>query len=201
MNALRRWRPLTLSLGNAAGQKRKLGRGPVLWFFTGVLICCTIGNVIWLDRHWLNFPPPWDQAFYLYMGLRYLHALTDNGAAAAFREFIHLSTDVAPFYPLTTVPLYLLFGPSRMVAYLTNIFYLGLLLGGIYLLGARLYGRRAGLLAAFIAATFTATVNYSRDYLLEFPATAFITLAMYALLRGEAFRHRAWCLAFGALGG
>lgn len=110
-----------------------------------------------------------------------------------------MTTDVAPLYPLTTVPLYLLFGPSRLVAYLTNIFYLGLLLGGIYLLGAHLYGRSAGLLAAFIAATFTATVNYSRDYLLEFPATAFVTLAMYALLRSEAFRRRRWGFALGVL--
>ena len=201
MNALRRWRPLALSLGKTSGQERKPGRGAVLWFFIGVLICCAIGNVIWLGSHWLTFPPPWDQAFYLYMGLRYLHALVDYGPVAAFREFIHLSTDVAPLYPLTTVPLYLLFGPSRLVAYLTNIGYLGLLLGGIYLLGAHLYGRSAGLLAAFIAATFTATVNYSRDYLLEFPATAFVTLGMYALLRSEAFRHRPWCLALGALAG
>jgi 4-amino-4-deoxy-L-arabinose transferase-like glycosyltransferase len=201
MNALRQWRPLALSLGKTFGPERKLGRGAVLWFFVGVLICCAIGNVIWLDRHWLTFPPPWDQAFYLYMGLRYLHALVDYGPIAAYREFIHLSTDVAPLYPLTTVPLYLLFGPSRLVAYLTNIFYLGLLLGGIYLLGAHLYGRREGLLAAFIAATFTATVNYSRDYLLEFPATAFATLGMYALLRSEEFRCRHWCLMFGALAG
>jgi 4-amino-4-deoxy-L-arabinose transferase-like glycosyltransferase len=201
MNTLRRWRPLARSLGKTSGQERKLRRWVVLWFCIGVLICCAIGNVIWLDRHWLTFPPPWDQAFYLYMGLRYLHALVDYGPMAAFREFIHLSTDVAPLYPLTTVPLYLLFGPSRLVAYLTNIFYLGLLLGGIYLLGARLYGCRAGLLGAFIAATFTATVNYSRDYLLEFPATAFVTLGVYALLRSEAFRHRAWCLTFGALVG
>ena len=201
MNALRHWRPLTLSLGNASRQERNPSRGVVLGFFIGVLICCSIGNVIWLGSHWLTFPPPWDQAFYLYMGLRYLHALVDYGPVAAFREFIHLSTDVAPLYPLTTVPFYLVFGPSRLVAYLTNIGYLGLLLGGIYLLGAHLYGRRAGLLAVFISATFTATVNFSRDYLLEFPATAFVTLGMYALLRSEAFRHRTWCLALGALAG
>jgi hypothetical protein len=201
MNALRRRRPLALPLGKPSGRERKLRRGAVLWFCIGVLICYAIGNVIWLDRHWLTCPPPWDQAFYLYMGLRYLHALVDYGPIAAYREFVHLSTDVAPLYPLSTVPLYLLFGPSRLVAYLTNIFYLSLLLGGIYLLGAHLYGRGAGLLAAFIAATFTATVNYSRDYLLEFPATAFVTLGVYALLRSEAFRHRAWCLAFGVLAG
>ena len=44
-------------------------------------------------------------------------------------------------------------------------------------------------------------MNFSRDYLLEFPATAFVTLGMYALLRSEAFRHRTWCLALGALAG
>jgi 4-amino-4-deoxy-L-arabinose transferase-like glycosyltransferase len=166
-----------------------------------MLIGCSIGNVVWLGRHWLAFPPPWDQAFYLYMGLRYLHALLDYGFGAGFREFLHLSTDVAPLYPLTTVPFYLLFGPSRLVAYLTNIGYLALLLSGIYLLGTHLYGRLAGLLAVFIMATFTATVNYSRDYLLEFPATVFVTLGLYALLRSEAFRHRAWCLLLGAMAG
>jgi 4-amino-4-deoxy-L-arabinose transferase-like glycosyltransferase len=201
MNALRRWQPPALSLRKTSGHERKLGRGAVLWFFVGVLIYCSIGNVIWLSSHWLTLPPPWDQSFYLYMGLRYLHALGDYGRFTAFREFVHLSTDVAPLYPLTTVPLYILFGHSRLVAYLTNIVYLGLLLGGIYLLGAHLYGRSAGLLAAFVAATFTATVNYSRDYLLEFPATAFVTLGMYALLRSETFRRRPWCVAFGALVG
>jgi 4-amino-4-deoxy-L-arabinose transferase-like glycosyltransferase len=201
MNALRRWRPLALSLEKPSRQEGNLGRGAVLGFFIGASVCCAIGNVVWLGRHWLTFPPPWDQAFYLYMSLRYLYAFVDYGPMAAFREFIHLSTDVAPLYPLTTVPLYLLFGPSRLVASLTNLGYLGLLLGGIYLLGAHLQGRSAGLLAAFIAATFTATVNYSRDYLLEFPATAFVTLGMYALLRSEAFRHRTWCLVLGALAG
>ena len=201
MNALGQWRPVTLALGKASKQERSPGRGAVLAFFIGVLICCSIGNVIWLSNHWLTFPPPWDQAFYLYMGLRYLHALVDYGLVAGFKEFIHLSPDVAPLYPLTSVPFYLLFGPSRSVAYLTNVGYLGLLLWGIYLLGTHLYKRTAGLLAVFTAATFTATVNYSRDYLLEFPATAFVTLGIYALLRSEAFRHRTWCLALGALVG
>jgi Dolichyl-phosphate-mannose-protein mannosyltransferase len=201
MKILGRWRPLAEWSGNASRQESGPSRGAVLGFFIGVLICCAIGNVVWLSRHWLTLPPPWDQAFYLYMGLRYLHALVDHGPGAGFREFIRLSTDVAPLYPLTTVPLYLLFGPSRLVAYLTNIGYLGVLLWGVYLLGLHLYGRGAGLLAVFVAATFTATVNYSRDYLLEFPATALVTVGMYALLRSEAFRHRPWCLAFGALAG
>jgi hypothetical protein len=172
-----------------------------LWLLIGVVACCTAGNLFWLRRHILTIPPPWDQAFYLYMGVRYLHALSDGGILGMAREFVRLSPDVAPLFPLTTVPLYMLLGSSRLVAHLTNTLYLVLLLSGIYLLGAHIYSRRTGLLAAFIMATFTATVNFSRDYLLEFPATAFVTLAVYACIRAEAFRHRPWCLAFGALAG
>jgi hypothetical protein len=154
-----------------------------------------------LRRHLLTIPPPWDQAFYLYMGVRYLWALTDHGLGALVREFIGLSTDVAPLFPLTSLPLYLLFGPSRLVAHLTNTLYLFLFLGAVYWLGAFIYGRAAGLLAVFVMATFTATVNYSRDYLLEFPAAAFVTVALYACLRSDEFRQRPWCLAFGVFAG
>ena len=175
-----------------------LGIVCVLAFVVGV---CLVGNIFWLTRHFLTIPPPWDQAFYLYMGVRYLWALSDHGLGALVREFIGLSPDVAPLFPLTSIPLYLLFGPSRLVAHLTNVFYLFLLLLGVYLLGVHIYGRKAGFLATFVMATFTATVNYSRDYLLEFPATALVTLALYAFLRAEEFRRRSWCLAFGALAG
>jgi hypothetical protein len=124
---------------------------------------CVLGNLFWLRRHFLTIPPPWDQAFYLYMGIRYLWAFSDDGLGALISEFINLSPDVAPLFPLTTLPLYVLFGPSRLVAYMTNAVYLLGLLWGVYLLGAHIYTRRAGVLAAFIMATFTATVNYSRD--------------------------------------
>jgi hypothetical protein len=181
------------------------GRNSSGWSIFGILVImtgiCSVGNVIWLTHHFLTIPPPWDQAFYFYMGLRYARALADHGLGAMIRELIHLSPDVAPLFPLTSLPLYLLFGPSRFVGYLTNVYYLFLLLLGVYLLGAYVYGRMAGILAAFVVATFTATVNYSRDYLLEFPATAFVTLAMYAFVRSAEFRHRPWCLAFGILAG
>jgi 4-amino-4-deoxy-L-arabinose transferase-like glycosyltransferase len=130
-----------------------------------------------------------------------LWALSDYGLGALISEFINLSPDVAPLFPLTSLPLYVLFGPSRLVGYMTNAVYLLGLLWGVYLLGAHFYSQRAGLLAVFTMATFTATVNYSRDYLLEFPATLFVTLAIYALARSDNFQHRRWCLVFGTLAG
>ena len=124
-----------------------------------------------------------------------------GGLLTLAREFVHLSPNVAPLFPLTTLPLYLLFGTSRLVAHLTSAGYLWLLLVGVYLLGVYLHGRRAALLAVFCVATFPAVVNFSRDYLFEFPAAAVATLGLYALLRSEDFRHRSWCLLFGMLAG
>jgi 4-amino-4-deoxy-L-arabinose transferase-like glycosyltransferase len=166
-----------------------------------MVLLYTINNIFWLKRNLLVIPPPWDQAFYLYMSVRYLHALSDGGPLALFREFVHLNPQIAPLFPLTTVPLYLLFGMSRLVAHMTNAVYFSLLCLGVYLIGKRLYGRQTGLLAVLFMATFTAVVNFSRDYLLEFPAAALVTLGIYTLLRSEDLRHRPWCIGFGALVG
>ena len=61
---------------------------------------------------------------------------------------------------------------------MTNADYFLLLCLGVYLIGKRLYGRQTGLLAVLVVATFTAVVNFSRDYLLEFPAAALVTLGI-----------------------
>src|SRR6266511_3281445 len=171
------------------------------WSLPLLVLFFMIVNIFWLKRNLLVIPPPWDQAFYLYMSVRYLHALSDGGPLALFREFVHLSPQIAPLFPLTTVPLYLLFGMSRLVAHMTNAVYLFLLCLGVYLIGKRLYGRQMGFLAVLFVSTFTAVVNFSRDYLLEFPSAAFVTLGIYALLRSEDLRHRSWCIGFGALVG
>jgi 4-amino-4-deoxy-L-arabinose transferase-like glycosyltransferase len=195
------WQPYTPPIPKASWLERSAGYRRGRWLLVAAVAVCTIGNFFWLTWHFLTIPPPWDQAFYLYMGVRYLWAFSDHGVGALAREFIGLSPDVAPLFPLTSLPLYLLFGPSRLTAYMTNALYLLLLFFGVYRLAACIYGRRAGILAAFVMGTFTATVNYSRDYLLEFPAMAFVTLAMYAFVRCEEFRHRPWCLRFGILAG
>ena len=176
-------------------------RSGAFWALVCLVIFLTVNNIFWLQRHLLTIPPPWDQSGYLYMSLRYLHALSDGGLLAMVNEFIHVNQNAGPLYPLTTVPLYLVFGESRLVAHLTNSFYLLLLLLGVYLLGKGMHGQWAGILAMFIISTFTAIVHYSRDYLLDFPAAVFVTVGIYAMVRSAEFRHRGWCLLFGVLVG
>jgi hypothetical protein len=183
---------LRLCVVEASGHKMKPGRGVVLWFFFSADLLDQQHHLA--GQSLADVPPPWDQAFYLYMGLRYLHALLDYGPVTAFREFIHLSTDVAPSIHSPRCH-YICCLVLRLVAYLTNIFYLGLLLG-IYLLGPPLWSQ------CWSSGGFHRRDIHGNSELLAglpvgVPATAFVTLAMYALLRSEAFRRRRWGLALG----
>ena len=166
-------------------------------FVVGLATLVTAGNVIWMKREILTIPPAWDQAFYLYRSVRYWRALTEGGPRGVAREYVRGDPQTAPLFPLTTVPLYAAFGESREVAHLTNALYLALLLGLTVALGAHTASLRAGLVAAFALATFPGVVNYSRDYLFEFPASAFVTLAVYGLARSDGWRSTRWSIVFG----
>ncbi|HEX4717379.1 MAG TPA: glycosyltransferase family 39 protein [Thermoleophilaceae bacterium] len=67
-----------------------------------------------------------------------------------------------------------------------------------YLLGHRLYGRRAGLIAALIMAVMPYDVIVSRQVLLDGPMTFFATLSLYLLARFATTRTTPWLLATGA---
>jgi hypothetical protein len=158
-------------------------------------------NLLWVRRTLLPAPPPWDPALYLFMGLRYWHALTGQGLAALWREIQDLSLVpyVPPLFPLSALPLYAAFGESRLAAYATSSLYLCALLLGIYLLARERHGE--GALALFLAATCSAPITLSRDYHTDLPAAAFTTLAVWFLLRSDGFRHLAGSAAFGAFAG
>ena len=70
-----------------------------------------------------------------------------------------------------------------------------------YALGARLYGRRAGLFAAALLAVMPYHVVVSRQVLLDGPQVFFTTLVLYCLVRYTTAPTRMWMLALaGSLG-
>jgi len=67
----------------------------------------------------------------------------------------------------------------------------------IYQLGALLYGRQAGLLAALFVALMPYHVVVTRQVLLDGPMVLFATLALYMLARFATMRHPAWLYGAG----
>jgi len=81
-----------------------------------------------------------------------------------------------------------LFGVSVDVGTMVNVLYLALLIGSVYGIGQRLGGRRVGLLAAFVVATFPMTYAISRYFYFLSPIILDDTIT---LLGGgtEVYRH------------
>ena len=158
-------------------------------------------NLAWLESHALRSPPTWDAANYQGLSLLYLEAWRTGGTLGLAGAVMGGSPYLPPLLPLSSVPLYLLFGPTRLAAHLTSGLYLVLFLAGGFLLAERRGGRTAGLLAAFLLGSFTATLNLSRDYQMDFPAAALVTLALAALDRSRGLARGVLMAAFGALAG
>lgn len=169
----------------------------------GWLAFLLVQNLIFVRRTVLPVPPPWDPALYLFMSLRYSHALAERGASALWQALqdLNLSPYAPPLFPLSALPLYLVFGESRFAAHATSSLYLCLLLLGTYRLARRRHGEGTGLVALFLASTFSAPVNLSRDYLVDLPGAALVTLGVCCLVESDGFRRLAGSLGFGVLAG
>ena len=177
------------------------GPGRLAWIVLPLATFLTASSAIWLRENLLAYPPSWDQAMYLTMSLRFLHAFQDGGPRSLLTALGDASAVWPPLFPLSTAVLYGLLGESRLVAHLTNGLYLLLLLAGIQSLATSAYGRGAGVLAVVLACGFSDVIRLSRDYLLDFPASALLAVAMAALVRSDDLRVRGWALAFGAAAG
>ncbi|MDP8224664.1 MAG: glycosyltransferase family 39 protein [Candidatus Lernaella stagnicola] len=98
---------------------------------------------------------------------------------------------------LVTSAFYVLFGRTHNVAAASQLPFTMLLLWALYALGARLVDRKTGLIAAALAALSPATVELSRQYLLEMPLTALTTLAVFLMVISEGFTHKRWSVLAG----
>ncbi|WP_406044835.1 glycosyltransferase family 39 protein [Micromonospora sp. NBC_00898] len=69
----------------------------------------------------------------------------------------------------------------------------------VHLLGARLYGRRVGLVAALLVAVMPYHVVVTRQVLLDGPMVLFATLTLYCLVRFVQGQRMLWYVAAGAM--
>jgi hypothetical protein len=161
--------------------RRLAGAVALLVAWTALLTLLSSG---WTRRQF-EVPPAWDHALYLSMSLRFHRSFDAGGAGGLARQVLEPPSPVAPLFPLTTVAFYRGFGESREVAQLTLAPYLFLLLLSTALLSARYEATPPEVaLSVFLLSTFTGVVNFSREYMMDLPAAAAATLALYLLSRG-----------------
>lgn len=90
------------------------------------------------------------------------------------------------------------FGVSDLLGRLLSVVFGLVTIVIVFQLGKQLYGRRVGLLAAFLLAAMPYHVIVTRQVLLDGPMVLFATLTLYLLARFGTTQHPFWLYAVGA---
>ncbi|MBU1042785.1 MAG: glycosyltransferase family 39 protein [Candidatus Omnitrophica bacterium] len=88
---------------------------------------------------------------------------------------------------LSTAFFYLLMTPSLLIAKISLLPYLVILLMSTYGIGKHLFSKKAGIIAAFLVFMYPIIFKSSRQFQLDFPLTALVSLSIFFLLKSKAF--------------
>jgi 4-amino-4-deoxy-L-arabinose transferase-like glycosyltransferase len=156
------------------------------------LVVC---NFIWLSID--KRPPHWDFAWHLLNTLAYLNLLDK-------KQIFNLIIQYHYFPPLSyylTIVAYKFFGISEDIAVLSLTPYLFILIFSTYKIGQTLKNNKLGFLMAISLIGMPFLMSQTREYQLDFPLTAMVTLNLYLFLKTNLFKDRKFSLIFGCISG
>ncbi|HXR59993.1 MAG TPA: glycosyltransferase family 39 protein [Solirubrobacterales bacterium] len=171
-------------------------------FFLILVIGCLLlasFNAWWMVTYRHGYPLDIDEAGYTTIALNDFIA-SQNAGVHGWWDAIQVQAPHAPLLPaLTSVALHV--NPGIMAGFFVLIGFSVLLIFTAYGIGERLAGPRLGALVALAVATSQGLFTYTREYVFALPTAAFLSCAVYALLRSDGLRSWAWSTACGvALG-
>lgn len=139
-------------------------------------------------------PPHWDMGHHLANSLAYLNGFSFSHPLSFFDAF--------EYYPpltywITDIFYAVLGNESMWVAILSNCVWLAILVFATYGIGKRLWSSRVGWLSVVFVVTAPMMVTSLKEYMLDAPLTALSALALYLLIRSDAFSSRRYSILFG----
>jgi hypothetical protein len=105
----------------------------------------------------------------------------------------------APLVPLSAVPFNAVFGSGVDASLLVEPVFFAVLVVAAYAIARRLTTPWWSLLAALVLATAPVVSDYARIFHFSVPAAAFLTSALWALMKSEGLCRRRWAVACGLL--
>ncbi|MDD5109019.1 MAG: glycosyltransferase family 39 protein [Candidatus Omnitrophica bacterium] len=103
-----------------------------------------------------------------------------------------------PFVYLVTAGLRFIFGHSLIAVKLaTSSFYFIILILSVHFLGYYYRNVRTGIFSAFLVSMYAGVFGLSREYLLDFPLVAMVSLCILFFLKSDAFKNRLYAVIFG----
>ena len=176
------------------------GFGPCLnWLqFDHYILLAVILWMIGCNQVWVLLdtrPPSWDQGLHLHLAFKYWAALT-SGQERWWLDLLNVEPYYPPFYHLSLLPGFVVFGFSTDNAVLVNSFYLAVITLSTYGIGKILYDRRTGLFAAILISFYPFLALVSRQCLIDTMLIAVVSLCYYLFLRTHNFEDRFYSILF-----
>jgi 4-amino-4-deoxy-L-arabinose transferase-like glycosyltransferase len=171
------------------------------------LLVTLLADRLWflLDTHM----PAWDEADYLNGALAYGRLLGGQGMALGsdvlgtdfWRSFWQLAPKIPPLVSVLTVPFLRWFGPSADSATgLITLLTLPLV-WVVYDLGSRLFKPAVGLWGAGLCLLLPGLYGARLEYMLDYPVTVGVTVALWGLTRWWWAERRRWQWVWAIAGG
>jgi 4-amino-4-deoxy-L-arabinose transferase-like glycosyltransferase len=168
------------------------------WAIAVAVGCLVLAGIHlwWVLSYRDGFPLNVDEAGYTAIGINNYLGF-ENGGLHGWWEAVQMQTPNAPLLSAVT-SVVLIFSPGIMQGFAVLIVFGILLTLAAYGIGERLAGPPLGALAALAVATSQGTFLFTREYIFALPTAAFLSCAVYALLRSDGMRLRWWSIACGA---
>ncbi len=167
-----------------------------------LFVIIVIAVVSALQWRWLmnyrifDLPPSWDQANFHTMAVTYYNGIKLEKFSGFKRIFLDPAQERPQLLPISTLLFYSC-RPYRVeYGHIIILAFSALYIISTYILAAGMLNRTAGVFSVLYLTFFPATLTYSREFLGDLPAGAFICLAMLCLIRSEFLYRIGWTIGF-----
>ncbi len=159
-----------------------------------LLFFLLINNITWYQLG--GRPLHWDSSVHLTESLN-ANRVGENSDESLFKEYLNVSWYYPPFVSYVSVPFYKILGESKGIAFFVMSIFLLVLVISVYGIALRLYNKKTAILSAFLISMSSIVIHFSRDFMLDLPLAAMVSLAIYLLLASYEFKSTRNSILFG----
>jgi hypothetical protein len=187
---------VSIEAGPAAASRRLSWTRTAVVAVAGIICVTVVLHVVWLVRFRRGYVTEWDESGYLQFALSNFDGLHDHGLWT-FAKTVGGRGTFGPLLPFVTALAYPIVSRGVFGSLLVLPLFFAGLVGATFGLARQLVSDSWAVVAALAVAAMPAVTDYTRVFHFALPATACMTAALWALVRSNGFRHRAWSAAFG----
>jgi 4-amino-4-deoxy-L-arabinose transferase-like glycosyltransferase len=158
----------------------------------------SIVNFIWLEHD--NTDPSWDPVRQSIEGHNIVLMLERGEISPSILLAGRPYGTLHPFFVnFVSMPFYLLLGENYKTSCLSLLFFFGILIFSVYLIAEKFYGKKEGVLSAFLVSMYPAVFGLSRQYYFDLPLTAMVSLGVLSIIYAVEKRSFSSCILMGAV--